>query len=169
MAEWLGQCATSYQTLKDDWWTPRAASANYVQLVDSELHPGRWSTQCQRSWSASPILPTSATTAPVLVSLHALRPVLPRPQPPLSSNGHVASPAHPHNHRFSHGSAFFSPYGRAWEEYHYSSKEGHADSLSGNGLTARQSLDLVAWSSESSGHQKTFSPSPFPDLQDSGS
>jgi len=107
--------------------------------------------------------------SPCASSLHALGPVLPRPQPPLSSNGHVASHAHPHNHRFSHGSAFFSPYGRAWEEHHYSSKEGHADSLSGNGLTAHQSLDLVAWSRESSGHQKTFPPSPFLDLQDSGS
>ena len=128
-----------------------------------------WSTQSQRSWSTSPILPTSATTAPVPVSLHALQPVLPRPQPPVSSNGHVAPHAHPHNHRFSHGSAFFSPYGRAWEEHHYSSKEGHADRLSGNGLNAHQSLDLVAWSSESSEHQKTFPPLPFPDLQDSGS
>jgi len=39
----------------------------------------------------------------------------------------------------------------------------------GNGASVHQSLDLVAWSSESSEHQKTFPPSPFPDLQDSGS
>jgi len=39
----------------------------------------------------------------------------------------------------------------------------------GNGLMAHRSLDLVAWSSESSGHQKTFSPLPFLDLQDSRS
>jgi len=115
-----------------------------------------------------PISPTSATIAPVPVSLHALRPVLPRPHPQLTSNEHVASHPHPHNHRFSHGSTFFSPYGRAWEGYLYSSEEGHVDSLSENGL-AHQPLDLVAWSSDSSGHslsQKTFPPSSFPDLQD---
>lgn len=119
--------------------------------------------------SLPPISPTSAATAPVPVSLHALRPVLPRPLPQLSSNEHVASHPHPHNHRFSHGSAFFSPYGRAWEEHHYSSEEGHADSLSENGLVAHRTLDLVAWSSDSSGHslsQKTFPPSSFSDLQD---
>jgi len=108
-------------------------------------------------------------TAPVPVSLHALRPVLPRPYPQLtSSEQHVASHPHPHNHRFSHGSTFFSPYGRAWEEHHYSSEEGHVDSLSENGL-AHQSLDYAAWSSDSSGHslsQKTFPPSSFSDLQD---
>ena len=116
-----------------------------------------------------PISPTSATIAPVPVSLHALRPVLPRPQPPLTSNEHVASHPHPHNHRFSHGSAFFSPYGRAWEEHQYSSEDGHGDSLSENGLPANRSLDLVAWSSDSSGNSlshKAFPPSSFPDLQD---
>jgi len=116
-----------------------------------------------------PISPMSATTAPVPIGLHALRPVLPRPHPqPSSLNEHVASHPHPHNHRFSHGSAFFSPYGRAYEEHHYSSEEGHADSLAENGLGAHQSTDLVAWSSDSSGHSlshKTFPPS-FSDLQD---
>jgi hypothetical protein len=110
-------------------------------------------------------------TVPVPVSLHALRPVLPRPHPQSSSNDHVASHPHPHHysHRFSHGSAFFSPYGRAYEEHHYSSEEGHADSLSENGVGTHRPPDLVAWCSASSGNllsQKTFPPSSFSDLQD---
>lgn len=115
-----------------------------------------------------PISPTSATSASAQLSKHALRPVLPRPPPQPSSNEHVASNPHPHNHRFSHGSAFFSPYGRAYEEHHYSSEEGHADSLSENGLAVHRSTDLLAWSSDSSGPsftQNTF-PSTFSDPQD---
>ncbi|KAI9513486.1 hypothetical protein F5148DRAFT_1156048 [Russula earlei] len=112
---------------------------------------------------------SGALSAPIPLSLHALRPVLPRPAPQSSLHEHVALQAYPHGHRFSHGSAFFSPYGRAYEEHHYSSEEGHADSLSENGMAAHRSTDLMAWSSDSSGHsfsQKTFPPSSMPDFQD---
>jgi hypothetical protein len=108
---------------------------------------------------------TGTTTAPLL----GLRPVLPRPPVQPLSSEHVASHPHPHNHRFSHGSTFFSPYGRAYEEHYYSSEEGHADGLSENGPAMHQSTDLMAWSSDSSGHSfsnRTFPPSSFPDLQD---
>jgi hypothetical protein len=43
------------------------------------------------------------------------------------------------------------------------------DSLSENGLAMHRSTDLMAWSSDSSGHSfsnRTFPPSSFPDLQD---
>jgi hypothetical protein len=117
-----------------------------------------------------PISPTSATGVPVPVSIHTLRPVLPRPPAQPSSHEHVVvSHTHPHNHRFSHGSAFFSPYSRAYEEHHYSSEEGHPDSLSENGLATHRSADLMAWSSDSSGNSfphKTLPPSSFSDLQD---
>lgn len=112
-----------------------------------------------------PISLTNATSVP----LPGLRPVLPRPPVQPVSNEHVASYPHPHNHRVSHGSTFFSPYGRAYEEHHYSSEEGHVDSFSENGPAAHRSTDLMAWSSDSSGHSfshKTFAPSSFPDLQD---
>jgi hypothetical protein len=117
-----------------------------------------------------PVSPTSATSASVPVSIHALRPVLPRPalqQSCVDASASLAHP-HPHNHRFSHGSAFFSPYGRAYEEHHYSSEEGHSDSFAENSLAMNRSSDLMAWSSDSSGHsipQKTYPPS-FPELRD---
>jgi hypothetical protein len=113
-----------------------------------------------------PISLTSATGAP----LPGLRPVLPRPPVQPLPNEHVAAHPHPHNHRISHGSTFFSPYGRAYEEHHYSSEEGvHADSLSENGPVVHRSTDLMAWSSDSSGHSfshRTYPPSSFPDMQD---
>jgi hypothetical protein len=113
-----------------------------------------------------PVSPMSATSASVPVSIHALRPVLPRPPVQQSCVDATASLAHPHphNHRFSHGSAFFSPYGRAYEEHHYSSEEGFSE----NGLATHRSSDLMAWSSDSSGHSiphKSYPPS-FPELQD---
>ena len=112
-----------------------------------------------------PISLTGSTTAP----LPGLRPVLPRPPVQPLSNEHVAPHPHPHNHRFSHGSTFYSPYGRAYEGHYYSSEEAHADSLSENGPSMHPSTDLMAWSSDSSGHSfshRTFPPSSFPDLQD---
>lgn len=117
-----------------------------------------------------PVSPMSATSASVPVSIHALRPVLPRPplQQTCSDPSATLAHLHPHNHRFSHGSAFFSPYGRAYEEHHYSSEEGHTDSFAENSLAAHRSSDLMAWSSDSSGHsisQKTYPPS-FPELRD---
>jgi hypothetical protein len=107
-----------------------------------------------------PISLTGATTAP----LPGLRPVLPRPTVQPLSNEHVASHPHPHNHRFSHGSTFYSPYGRAYEGHYYSSEDGHAEGLSENGPAVHRSTDLMAWSSDSSGH--SFSHRTFPDLQD---
>ena len=113
--------------------------------------------------------PPISLTSPPGLPLPGLRPVLPRPPVQPLSNEHVASHSHPHNHRFSHGSTFFSPYSRAYEEHHYSSEEGHADSFSENGPGVHRSTDLMAWSSDSSGHSfshKTFPPSSFPDMQD---
>lgn len=113
-----------------------------------------------------PVSPMSATSASVPVSIHALRPVLPRPpmqQSCVDASASLAHP-HPHNHRFSHGSAFFSPYGRAYEEHHYSSEEGFTE----NGQAMHRSSDLMAWSSDSSGHSiphKSYPPS-FSELRD---
>jgi hypothetical protein len=90
------------------------------------------------------------------ITINALRPVLPRPSPPSSSSEHVTSHPHPHNYRFSHGSAFFSPYGHAYEEHHYSSEEGHTESLAENSLVQNQSTDLLAWSSDGSGSGHSF-------------
>jgi hypothetical protein len=98
-------------------------------------------------------------SVPVPISIHALRPVLPRPSPPSSSSEHVTSYPHPHNFRFSHGSTFFSPYGRAYEEHHYSSEESHTESLSENSLAPNPSTDLMAWSSDGSG--PSFSQKPI--------
>ena len=114
-----------------------------------------------------PISPTTTTSGPVPISIQALRPVLPRPSPP--SGEHVTSHPHPHNHRFSHGSAFYSPYGRAYEEHHYSSEEGHNESHPENSLAPHQPTDLMAWSSDSSGNsfpQKTFPLCSFSESQD---
>ncbi|KAH8981909.1 copper fist DNA binding domain-containing protein [Lactarius hatsudake] len=124
--------------------------------------PGRPKTRDPGAFP--PVSPTSATSASVPLSIHALRPVLPRP--PLQQS--CSDLAHPHNHRFSHGSAFFSPYGRAYEEHHYSSEDGHTDGFAENCLATHRSSDLMAWSSDSSGHsipQKTYPPS-FPELRD---
>jgi len=139
--------------------------------ADCHCSNAKKASQLKLKDAAAPplISSTSPTNGSVPPSIHALRPVLPRPVPQSPSNEHVASQFHPHNHRFSHGSAFFSPYGRAYEEYHNSSEEGHPDSLSENGPATHQSLDLMAWSSDSSGHsfsQRTFPPSSFPDFQD---
>ncbi len=117
-----------------------------------------------------PVSPTSATNASVPISINALRPVLPRPSLSQSSGDLCASLVypHPHNHRFSHGSAFFSPYGRAYEEHHYSSEESHTGSFAENGLATHRSSDLMAWSSDSSGHsipQKAYPPC-CPELRD---
>lgn len=113
--------------------------------------------------------PSISLTGSAAAPLPGLRPVLPRPPVQPLFNEHVASQPHPHNHRFSHGSTFFSPYSRAYEEHHHSSEEGHADSLSENDPAMHRSTDLMAWSSDSSGHSfsnRTFPPSSFPDLQD---
>jgi hypothetical protein len=116
-----------------------------------------------------PISPISAISVPVPAGTHALRPVLPRPSPPSTLGEPVSSHPHPHNHRFTHGSAFFSPYGRAYEEHHYSSEESHTESLSENSLAPNQSTDLMAWSSDSSGHsfpQKAIPLCSFSESQD---
>ncbi|KAI0267391.1 hypothetical protein BC834DRAFT_871150 [Gloeopeniophorella convolvens] len=109
------------------------------------------------------VSPASATGAAVGPSLHALRPVLPRPPQQMTPIEPMTSHTHPHNHRFSHGSAFFSPYGRAYEEHYHSSEDSHPDSNSENGLVARRSTDLAPWSSDSSGSgplQGAFHPLP---------
>ncbi|KAH9034950.1 hypothetical protein EDB84DRAFT_1486169 [Lactarius hengduanensis] len=145
---------------------PAARVCRCKDGVDCHCHtakkPGRPKTRDLGAFP--PVSPTSATSASVPVSIHALRPVLPRP--PLQQS--CSDLAYPHNHRFSHGSAFFSPYGRAYEEHHYSSEDSHTDGFAENCLATHRSSDLMAWSSDSSGHsipQKTYPPS-FPELQD---